>query len=192
MVKKEPQFVLLRCRRDEYIRAWKEMYALDKRKWNAPMFDGINPMLNKTPLDTEVDNFCAVMFDMHESGETKYGRPVGIFSMVVTRNKTGNVKPIGKQFVVDPDYQRRGLGSALLMELEKWLKEEGYTWYYIGCSSMSARIERSFCSEPFSEDPVHDLAKFNINLNRDNFDDQYVITVQNNKEIKVVREEHRQ
>jgi GNAT superfamily N-acetyltransferase len=168
--------VLHVCKRDEYIKAWQEMYAADKKKWNDPMFADINPMLNKAPLSTEIDNFCVVAYipdAASDSGNMEsFGKPVGIFSMVVTE-RNGNKKPIGKQYVVDPEHQGKGIGKAMLLVLEKELRSHGYTWYYIGCSKMSAGILKSFGQEPYSSDEAGDLYKFNVDLTCEGFDDAY-------------------
>jgi GNAT superfamily N-acetyltransferase len=167
--------VLQICKREHYIEAWKAMYALDKKKWNDPMFDDVNPMLNKTPLGTEVENFCVVAYDGTVEGEQRVmglGKPVGIFCMVVTE-RNGKVKPIGKQFITDPEYQGKGIGKAMLLVLEKELKDHGHTWYYIGCSKMSAGILRQFGQEPYESDEAHDMYKFNVDLNCDGFGKVY-------------------
>ena len=153
------------CKRDLYISAWQKMYASDKKKWNDKMFDGINPMLNKTPLGTEVDNFCVVAFDKdRQTEEFENGFPVGIFSMVVTK-RGANVKPIGKQYIVDPEYQKKGIGSAMMVLLQKELLDHDYDWFYIGCSSMSSAILKKFGNVPYASDDEHDLYKFNVDLN---------------------------
>lgn len=155
-----PKYRILICKRDKYIEAWMEMYKSDKKVWNDHMFDGINPALNRTPLKTETDNVCAVAYD----GE----RPIGIFSMVITPSKT-----IGKQFVVHPDYQRKGIGTALLLALEGELKSRQLSWYYIGCSNASAKIERRLGAVSFFDDEFANFHKFNVDLTRPNFNDQY-------------------
>lgn len=179
---KKAKIELQLCKRERYVEAWKAMYFADKRKWNAPMFDGINPMLNKTPLATEIDNFCVVAIDTSVPFEGWNGKPVGIFSMVVTKNGD-RVKPIGKQFVVDPQYQGKGVGKAMLLALEKELKKVGHTWYYIGCSSMSKRLLESLGAKPYGEDDQHDLYRFNVQLDRSDFDKQYEEYVLNRVDI---------
>lgn len=162
-------FAIVIDKRDMYIKAWNYMYKMDKKSWNLPMFDGVNPSLNKTALKTEKDNICAIVFDESiPTEEFSYGMPVGIFSMVIT-----DAKVIGKQFVVHPSYQSKGLGKALVLILEKKLRDKGYDWYYIGCSSMSARIMRSFGSGSYSDDTAHDLFKFIIRIDRASFNEQY-------------------
>ena len=182
-------YTLLICKRDKYIEAWKTMYKNNKNKFNDPMFDGINPMLNKTPLKTEIDNVCAVLYDNNveitDINNNKTSLPIGIFSMIITKNNNNNIKPIGKQFIVDPDYQRKGLGKALLLSLEMELKNKGYTWYYIGCSNMSSRIQKQFGAEPYQSDDTHDLYKYNINLNRESFNEQYNKYLKNRNDIKI-------
>lgn len=175
-------FIIERCKRETYIKAWNAMYLSDKKVFNSKMFDGINPSLNKQPLSTEIDNFCTVAYDSDVPMEGfKYGKPIGIFSFVITKRKI-----IGKQFVVHPDYQGKGLGKALLIENEKTLKDNGYEKYYIGCSTMSARILKSWGIEPFSSDVEGDLYKFNVNLNRENFDRLYDEIIVKNPNIKIV------
>lgn len=175
-------FIIERCKRKEYIEAWNKMYLSDKKVFNSEMFDGINPSLNKQPLSTEIDDFCTVAYDSDVPMEGfKYGKPIGIFSFVVTKRKI-----IGKQFVVHPDYQGKGLGKALLIENEKTLKDNGYEKYYIGCSAMSARILNSWGIEAFSSDVEGDLYKFNVNLNRENFDRLYDEIIVKNSNIKIV------
>ena len=158
------KYILERCKRDQYIKAWNYMYKKDKKAFNDnPLFDDINPALNKVPLTTETDNFCTVIYDTtidcKEDG-FEYGMPVGIFSFVVTPRKI-----IGKQYVVHPDYHRQGLGKALLLENEKSLIDNGFEWYYIGCSICSCNILKSFGFKPYSSDPESDMYKFNIELN---------------------------
>lgn len=166
--KKKNKFMLLICKREEYIKAWQTMYALGKRAFDQPMFDGVNPMLNKKPLGTEVENWCIIAFDSQvECAEFDHGMPVGIFSMVITKNRNGGTKPIGKQYVVHPDYQRKGIGKAMMVALEKKLVDEGYDWYYIGCSEMSSKIEISLGREAYNSDIEHDMYKFNVQLDRD-------------------------
>lgn len=181
------KFTLLRCKRDDYIKAWNAMYLNNKKIWNNEMFEGINPSLNKTPLKTEIDNFCTVIFDsdkVNERGFEKfeYGMPIGIFSFVVTPSKI-----IGKQFVVNPSYQGKGLGKALLIEAEKMLKEHGYEKYYIGCSKYSAGLlKKHWGIEPYSSDPTHNMYKFNVSLNRENFNKLYNEIIKDNNSIQVI------
>lgn len=179
-------FILKRCKREDYIKAWNVMYKTDKKIWNDPMFDGVNPALNKTPLGTETDNFCVVMYDSEiKVEEFEYGLPVGIFSFVITPRKI-----IGKQFVVNPNYQGKGLGKALLIENEKTLLENGYSEYYIGCSKCSAGIIKNYWGiEPYSSDVEGDLYKFNVNLKRENFNKLYEEIIINNSNIKVINED---
>lgn len=186
MVAKETaksRFVIKRCKREEYIRAWNHMYSTDKDKFNKnPIYDGVNPALNKVPLATETDNFCTVAYDTSIPTEGfEYGKPVGIFCFVVTPRKV-----IGKQFVVHPDYLGKGLGKALLLENEKTLIDNGFSWYYIGCSNMSARIMKSFGREPYSSDEEHDMYKFNVDLKDGNFDRIYNSVFEKYKDITVV------
>lgn len=182
-------YTLLICKRDKYIEAWKTMYKNNKNKFNTPMFDGINPMLNKAPLKTEIDNICAILYDNNNKIIDLYGNktplPIGIFSIVITNNNN-TIKLIGKQFIVDPDYQRKGLGKALLLSLEAELKKRGYNWYYIGCSSMSSRIQKQFGSIPYHSDNLHDLYKYNVDLNRIGFYEQYEKYLKNREDIKIV------
>ena len=173
--------VLVRCKRDGYIQAWNSMYQSDKQKWNDHMFDGINPALNKAPLASEVNNFCVVALDTTKpavgDGVLSHGKPVGIFSMVVSQQRGGKAKPIGKQYVVDPEYQRRGIGVAMMAVLQEDLINAGYDWFYIGCSSMSSRIMKRIGFQPYASDVKGDLYKFNAEINRQSVDqllDQYV------------------
>lgn len=152
--------IIERCKREEYILAWKAMYKFNKKIYNDPegIYEGVNPALNKKPLNSELDNFCVVAYDNEKECEGfKYGRPVGIFSFVITPSKI-----IGKQYVVDPEYTRKGIGKALLLENEKTLLDNGYDHYYIGCSHCSAGIMKSFGRIPYNEDDLHDMYKFNI------------------------------
>lgn len=183
-------FIIERCKREKYIKAWNAMYFADKKTWNSEMFDGVNPSLNKNPLGTETDNFCTVIYDADRKGELgfedfPYGVPVGIFSFVVTPRKI-----IGKQYVVHPNYQGKGLGKALLIENEKTLLDHGYNKYYIGCSQYSAGlIKKHWGIEPYSSDVEGDMYKFNVDLNRDNFNVLYNSIIVNNHNIKVVVDE---
>ena len=165
---------LLLCKRGMYVKAWQVMYASNKKGFNTEMFDGVNPMLNKVPLKTELDNICVVAVDVRDdvSEDVKKdfgGMPVGIHSMLVTRTlgrngAEGSVKVIGKQWVVAPDMQKRGIGKAMLIALERELADAGYTWYYIGCSSMSSRIMHDMGRKEFTGSEEHDLYKFNVDL----------------------------
>lgn len=159
----ETRFILQRCKREEYIKAWNHMYLSDKDAFNKnPLFDDINPSLNKVPLNSETDNFCTVIYDSTVDCSAEgfeYGKPVGIFSFVVTPRKV-----IGKQYVVHPSYHRMGLGKALLLENEKTLIENGYSWYYIGCSKCSSGLLKSFGRVPYSEDVEGDMFKYNVDL----------------------------
>lgn len=181
------KFVIERCKRERYIEAWNAMYLNDKKTWNDPMYDGVNPALNKTALKTEIDNFCVVVYDTERKGEKgfekfEYGVPVGIFSMVVTTSKV-----IGKQYVVHKDYQGNKLGQAMLIEAEKMLLENGYDKYYIGCSQYSAGLIRKHWGiEPFNSNVEQDLYKFNIDLTRDNFNKLYNSIIVNNPNISVI------
>lgn len=154
------------CKREDYIKAWLFMYKNDKKTFNDPIYDGVNPMQNKTALKTEIDNWAAIAFDTSKKCEEfEYGTPVGIFSMVITKAKV-----IGKQFIVHKNYQGNGIGTALISALENKIYSCGYRWYYIGCSSMSARILRNkIKAEEFSSDEVHDLFKFNVDLDATNY-----------------------
>lgn len=183
-IKKESNFTIVHCKRDEYIKAWNYMYKHNKEGYRNSIYDGINPSLNKKPLGTEVDNFCTVVYDSSldckEDG-FEYGRPCGIFCFIVTPTKI-----IGKQFVVDPDYLGKGLGKAILIENEKILRDHGYEWYYIGCSHCSAGIYKKYWNiEPYNSDDIHDLYKFDVELHRDNFKSLYksIIT---DKGIKII------
>ena len=179
--------VLEICKREKYIQAWLEMYKSDREIFNDPMYDGVNPMANKTPLKTETDNIAVVAYDidltemeqMENFGKGFIGKPVGIFSMLIT-----NSKNIGKQFVVHKLYQNRGIGKGMLLALEKELKDRGFDQYYIGCSSMSARILKSFGVSPYNEDFDHDLFKFTVDLNRPGFDDQVKRYLEDRFEIR--------
>lgn len=157
------KFVLIRCKREEYIKAWNHMYRDKKEIFNKnPLYKDINPSLNKTPLKTEIDNFCTVIYDSSVKTEGfEYGKPVGIFCFVVTPNKV-----IGKQFVVHPDYTRQGLGKALLLENIVALCNNNYKSYYIGCSKCSSGIHKSFGLTPYSEDFEHDMFKYNVDISR--------------------------
>lgn len=177
------KFIIKRCKREDYIKAWNYMYSQNRKKFNEnKLYDEINPALNKKPLGTETDNFCTVIYDSTVAADNfEYGTPVGIFSFVITPTKI-----IGKQFLVHPDYLGQGLGQALLIENEKTLIEKGHEKYYIGCSKCSAGIYKKYWGiEPFSSDDTHDMYKFNIELIRDNFNDLYssIITA---KGIKVI------
>lgn len=174
-------------KREHYIAAWQGMYWVHKAAYNTDMYDGVNPMLNKTPLKTELDNVCAIAVlepkDILLPQETLQhpltqkaihifrGLPVGIHSMLITRNAgrngTGSVKVIGKQWAVAPDQMNSGIGATMLLFLEDELVRAGYTWYYIGCSSMSSRIMRKFGREPYDGSDEHDLYKFNIKINNE-------------------------
>lgn len=160
-----PDFVLKICKRDMYSQAWKWMWENDKTSFKRPEFDGVNPALNRTALATETDNWCVVVFDRRcHTEEFDLGKPVGLFSFVITSTRGGAVKPIGKQWVVHPDYHGKGLGKAMLLALELKMLKEGYTWYYIGCSSMSTRVMRSCGYEPYDENAEHDLNKFKVTM----------------------------
>lgn len=163
-------FFIHKCKRDEYISAWKDIYNRKKDKINSnPLFDEVNPMLNKTALKTEIDNYCVVAYDNSIYSENfKYGTPVGVFSFVVT-----NSKVIGKQFAVDPDYHGRGLGKALLLANEKQLLDHDIKRYYIGCSKCSSGILKQWGEVPYSENVEKDMFKYWIDLPRDNMSDLY-------------------
>lgn len=178
-------FIIQRCKREEYIKAWNYMYKHNKEGFNSELYDGVNPSLNKKPLGTETDNFCVVAYDSSidcSSEGFNLGYPVGIFSFVVTPAKI-----IGKQYVVDNRYSRKGIGRALLLECEKCLIENGFDWYYIGCSHCSAGIYKKYLGiEPYSSDEEHDMFKFNVRLDRESFNKQYNDSVENNPIFKVV------
>lgn len=176
----ENQFTLILCKRAGYSAAWSWMYKHDKKIFNQNMYDGVNPALNKKPLDTEFDNFCTIAVDTNiniendpviyenernESIKVIY-KPIGLFSMVCTKDsRTGKTKTIGKQFVVNSDYHRRGIGKAMLLTLEKVIQEYVGDWYYIGCSSMSSKIMESLNRKPYKSDVEHDLYKYEIHFN---------------------------
>ena len=75
-------YTLLICKRDKYIEAWKTMYKNNKNKFNASMFDGINPMLNKTPflildeatsnVDTRTEELVQKAMDKLTEGKTSF------------------------------------------------------------------------------------------------------------------------
>lgn len=182
----EPRFILVNCKRDDYIKAWNHMYKSKKDVFNHdPLYKDINPSLNKTPLKTETDNFCTVVYDslIPTEGFT-YGKPVGIFCFVITPSKN-----IGKQFVVHPDYTRKGLGKALLLEAIKTLIHNGYTNYYIGCSKCSSGIHKSFGLIPYNEDFEHDMFKYNVDIYQGgdlDVADLYDKYVLQNKNIKII------
>mgnify|MGYP003372318902 CR=1 FL=1 len=184
------KLIIERCKREEYIKAWNFMYKTDKKGFNEPLYDGVNPSLNKTPLKTEIDNFCTVAYDPNANCEEfdwekagfKYGLPVGIFSFVVT-----NSKIIGKQYIVSPKYARKGIGKAILIENEKTLLDKGYDKYYIGCSHCSAGIyKKYFGIQPYDSNEEHDMYKFNVDLKRDNFETLYKEIILDNENICVV------
>ena len=186
-------FIIRRCKRDEYIKAWREMYKREKEGFKNPIYDGINPALNKVPLKTEFDDYCVVCYDKGEN-ESITPIPVGLFSFVCTPTKI-----IGKQYVVAPSYLRKGIGIAMLLVNEeqlidnqyKWVNEEFQTgqlgkekglhsyhpqlenWYYIGCSSRSKGVYKKLGIEPYHSDVEGDLYKFKIRLDREEFDKQY-------------------
>lgn len=172
----------MRCKRSEYINAWKEIYARDKNEINSdPSFDEVNPMLNINPLGTEFDNYCVVGYIKDPNGRMN---PVGVFSFVCTARK--GIKPddlslsrvIGKQFAVSPKAQGMGIGKAMLATNMKVLKDLGFTKFYIGCSHMSAGIlRRHYGFEPFKADPEHDMFKFNVDLSDPIIDQLYKVFV---------------
>lgn len=172
-------------KREDYIKAWNYMYKQNKNTYNKdPLYIDINPSLNKIPLKTEINNFCTIAYDTEvKTDEFVYGKPVGIFSFVVTNSKT-----IGKQFVVAPDYSRKGIGKALLLVNMKTLVDNNIFKFYIGCSKCSSGILKSFGYKPYNEDPEHDMYKYNIEIKDDenvNFDNLYKEYVKNNKNIIV-------
>lgn len=73
-----------------------------------------------------------------------------------------------------------------MIENEKVLIENGFDWYYIGCSKMSAGILKSFGQEPYSSDVEHDLYKFNVDLTREKFKEIYKSIIADNINIKIV------
>lgn len=185
---------LVIAKRDQYIAAWQGMYWCNKQGYNQEQYDGVNPMLNKVPLKTELDDVCTIAvleaenFDLQDprfgSEMTQKavkmfgGLPVGIHSMLVTRalgrnGSFGSVKVIGKQWVVAPDQMNKGIGTTMLLFLEQELMKAGYEWYYIGCSSMSSRIMRKLGREPYSGSDEHDLYKFDIKLNQQKMDEMF-------------------
>lgn len=173
-------FVIVRCKREGYLEAWNHMYQTDKEKFASdPLFD-TNPMLNRHPLGTETDNFCTVVYDSLEPAEGfKYGKPVGIFCVVVTPKKA-----IGKPLAIHPDYHGKGLRKAIIIETEKALLESGHEWYYIGCSNSLASIYLyGWGVEPFSSDEKADMYKFNVSILRENFGKLYSETIENNPDI---------
>lgn len=165
------------CKRLQYLDAWKRMYSLNKEIYNDPIYDGINPASNR-PLETEVDNICVVC-------KNDDMEPIGIFSVVLTMSRAFRYKIIGKQWVVDSRFQGKGIGSAMCMILENeikihWMKGRGLkdriSHYYIGCSSMSKRIQERHGNSFYNgmEDAQkHDLYKFNVDLYRENWEEQY-------------------
>lgn len=180
----ENNIIIIRCKREEYIKAWNYMYKHNKKGFNSDLYDGINPSLNKIPLKTEINNFCTIAYDSIfncKDDGFEFGKPVGIFCFVVTPSKI-----IGKQYVVDPEYLRKGIGKALLLVNEKTLIDNGYEKYYIGCSHCSAGIYKNYLNiEPYDNDEKNDLYKFNINLKRDNFEENYKNFVLN-KGFKII------
>lgn len=176
------EIVIQRGKREDYIKAWNYMYKNNKKEFQQDIYDGVNPSLNKKPLGTEIDNFCTIAYDSDidcKKDGFEFGLPVGIFCFVVTPSKI-----IGKQYIVSPNYIRKGIGKALLIECEKILKEHGYNKYYIGCSHCSAGIFKKYWKiNPYNSDYEHDMYKFNIDLNRDNFDELYQSIM---KDIKVI------
>lgn len=171
-------FLIRKCKRKEYIEAWREMYKNDKAGFNDPLYDGINPALNKTALKSEFYDFCVICYDREKPGSTEYGKPVGIFSFVCTPSKI-----IGKQYVVSKNYLRMGIGSAMLLVNEKQLidNESNWidkypnlkSWYYIGCSSRSKGVYFKLGIYPYSSSEEHDLYKFNVRLDREDWNEQY-------------------
>lgn len=185
------KFVVKRGKREEYIKAWMYMYKADKEGFKDHIYDGVNPALNKKPLGTEIDNFCTIVYDSEidcKDNDFEYGRPVGIFSFVITPRQN-----IGKQFIVTKEYLGKGIGKLLLLENEKNLKDNGYDKYYIGCSHCSAGIYRKHLKiEPYNSDIEGDLFKFNVDLNRESFNEQYTEMVLGNKYLdKIVGEDNK-
>ena len=116
-------FIIERCKREKYIEAWNYMYKHNKEGFNSELYNGVNPSLNKKPLGTETDNFCVVAYDSSidcSSEGFNLGYPVGIFSFVVTPAKI-----IGKQYVVDNRYGRKGIGRAFFLSVKNVLLKMG-------------------------------------------------------------------
>ena len=183
------KLVVKRGKREEYIKAWLYMYKADKEGFKDPIYDGVNPALNKKPLGTETDNFCTIVYDSEIDCKEygfEYGRPVGIFCFVITPRQN-----IGKQYIVTKEYLGKGIGKILLLENEKLIKDNGFEKYYIGCSHCSAGIYKKYIGiEPYNSDEEHDMYKFNVDLNRNNFYEQYDKFVRNNKDVfRIIDEE---
>lgn len=176
------RFLIKKCKKDEYLRAWNQMYSEEKDLYNKnKLYDGINPSLLKKPLNTELDNFCVVAYDRSIECAGFPGKPVGIFCLLSTKAKL-----IGKPLLVNPNYFRQGLGKALFLVNEKQAKENGFDWYYAGCSHCSAGILTKYWGLiPYSSSEEHDMYKFNIDLNRDNFDELYKKYVLEKEDLEV-------
>lgn len=127
-----------RCKRDEYLEAWYMMFKnckhLFKQDWRMKK---VSPGRFQQ-LQTEKDNYCVVAYDD--------GLPVGVFGCIETN--TGRI--LGKQIVVDPRYQKQGIGTRLIEDMEKQLKEYCQAKFYtIVCLDGTAAIYDKRGLKPF-------------------------------------------
>ena len=126
------------CKREQYLEAWYIMFRnckhLFRKDWRMQK---VSPGRFQ-PLQTEKDNYCIVAY-LDEM-------PIGLFGCIET--KTGRI--LGKQIVVDPRFQKKGVGTELITRMEKFLDENCEAKNYtIVCLDGTAAIYEKRGLKPF-------------------------------------------
>lgn len=169
------EITVKRGKREDLIKAWDVItvrsYQWMKTEWR---FKHVWPGRFKDVPTTEVDNFCTIAYD----GE----RPIGVFGMSLT--KRGNkYRLLGKQIASDPEYRGLGVGQALIIENEKYVKDTydkaDVSEYVITCLDTTSGIfKHKWGLDPIkvgkaNHDDISFGDKFLVPLYRDGFDEQY-------------------
>lgn len=100
------------------------------------------------PMDQDLNNIEAVYLKDGDFLVCEMdGRVVGMGAIKRKDDKTAEVK----RMRVHPDYQRHGVGSAIMFALEKRAKEIGYTRMYLDTSEKWVKAQKFYSKLGFKE-----------------------------------------
>ncbi len=108
--------------------------------------------------DADVDDIEGVY--LSNNGEFLVGEIDGkVVAMGGFRRKTDKVAEL-KRMRVDPEYQRRGFGQAILTELEKRAKSMGYTSFFLDTLPHMAPARHLYTKNGFVQAGTKKVGRF--------------------------------